>query len=98
MPIADGEHRQLLALHEFFDQNLTAGVAEDSIPQHGIDRALGLSRALRNDHTLSAGETRRLDHNWRGEISKCRLCRTRISVLAGARSRNSGLHHQILRE
>ena len=96
LAICDREERELLALHELLDQDLAASVAEDPIAQHCIDRALGLGRALCDDHPFPGSQSRCLDHHRRGEFRQRGLRFAGVAVLRRASGGNPGFHHQVL--
>src|SRR5205814_4175341 len=96
LAIGDREARELFALHELLDQNLAASVAEDPIAQHRVNRALGLGRALRDDHSFPGSQSRRLDHHRRREFRQGGLRVAGVAVLRRAGSGNTGFHHQVL--
>src|SRR5207248_10361335 len=96
--IREREDGNLLALHELLDEQLAAGDAEAPLNEHRVDCAVGFGDSLTNYDALAGGETGRLDDH-RGAKLACRAASALdVGARQGARRRNAGVEHQLLRE
>ena len=55
-PICDDEDRELLAFHEFLEENRRPGFAEHAVGQHPPHRRPRLSDLVADDDALAGGE------------------------------------------
>ena len=97
LAVAEREERRLLAVEEFLDHHLGAGVAQ-AAAEHHVDRRFRLGHGLRHHHALAGGKAVGLDHDRRALGAHIGLGRRRRREPLVGGGRNAVVAAEVLGE